>query len=62
MNYSTIRAWRQPTKYELKFGEGAAHYLDFTEDAGQANNALWIKPDGTLKRWIKFNGLRYNRF
>lgn len=52
----TIMAWRQPTAYELKFGEGALHYRVF-------DISDWLKPDGTLKQWIKwhFDGCRYYR-
>ena len=51
-----ITAHRQPTPYEIKFGYGATHYRDF-------ERALWLKSDGTLKKWIKVNddGLRYYR-
>lgn len=53
---NTIDAWRQPTAYELKFGYGAIHWKTF-------DISEWLKPDGTLKRWIKCNydGLRYYR-
>jgi hypothetical protein len=53
----TITGWRNPTKAEIRFGEGAIHYKDFPREQ-------WEKPDGSLKRWIKcpFDGLRYNRY
>ena len=52
----TITAWRNPTQWELKWGAGAKHYRDF-------ELSEWLKPDGTLKRWIKwhFDGCRYYR-
>lgn len=51
-----VTGWRQPTKAEIRFGEGAIHYKDFTREQ-------WEKPNGSLKRWIKcpVDGLRYNR-
>ena len=47
---------RKPTKAEIKFGEGAAHYKDF-------DRFLWIKSDGKVKKWIvcPHDGLRYYR-
>lgn len=47
---------RPPTPYEIKFGEGATHYLEFDIER-------CIKPDGTLKRWVicPVTGLRYYR-
>jgi hypothetical protein len=51
----TITAHRNPTPYEIRFGYGATHYRDF-------DVTDWIKPDGTLKKWIKADdGLRYYR-
>ena len=51
----TITAHRNPTPYEIRFGYGATHYRDF-------DVTDWIKPDGTLKTWIKADdGLRYYR-
>lgn len=48
--------YRKPTAYEIKFGYGATHYRTF-------NRGQWLKPNGTLKRWIKAtdDGLRYYR-
>ena len=52
---NTIDYWRQPTKREIKFGEGAIHWL--TVDIAKVQ-----KPDGSLKKWfIHTDGLRYNR-
>jgi len=47
---------RNPTKYEIKFGEGAIHYIDFDE-------SICMKPNGDLKQWLisPFDGLRYYR-
>jgi hypothetical protein len=52
----TITGHRPPTPYEIRFGEGAIHYCEL-------DRALWIKPDGAIKRWIKspYDGLRYYR-
>lgn len=51
----TITANRKPTPSEIRRGYGAIHYRDF-------DVADWIKPDGTLKTWIKADdGLRYYR-
>lgn len=45
---------RQPTKGEIKFGEGAIHYKDF--DLDQV-----VKKDGNCKKWIvcPIDKLRY---
>lgn len=54
-NSNTIEYWRHPTPAEIKFGEGAIHWLT-------VDKASVIKPDGTLKKWfIGKDGLRYNR-
>jgi hypothetical protein len=51
-----ITAHRQPTPGEIRFGEGATHYKDFSVE-------LWKDKDGLPKRWIKCieDGLRYYR-
>lgn len=50
-----ITGHRNPTKYEIKFGYGAIHYREFPL-------SIWVKPDGSLKKWIKADdGLRYYR-
>lgn len=51
-----IEYHRPPTPYEIKFGEGATHYLEFDIE-------FCMKPDGTLKRWVicPVTGLRYYR-
>jgi len=56
MKDKLITYWRNPTSYEIKFGEGAIHYRDFTR-------VDCIKKDtNTLKKWFisKDDGLRYN--
>ena len=58
MIYSTekniITYWRNPTKGELQFGEGAIHYRDF-------KRSECSKQNGDLKKWfIADDGLRYN--
>ncbi len=50
-----ISTWRNPSRYELEFGTGAIHYLRLPE-------ALFIKPDDSLKQWIKYEGKRYNQY
>ena len=51
----TITAHRNPTTSEIRRGYCAIHYRDF-------DVADWIKPNGTLKTWIKADdGLRYYR-
>ena len=51
----TIEYWRHPTPFEIKFGEGAIHWLEVPIE-------LVRKTDGTLKKWfIGKDGLRYNR-
>jgi len=46
---------REPTKYEIKFGEGATHYRSFPMSE-------CVKPDGRLKKWfVADDGLRYYR-
>lgn len=50
----TVEYWRQPTSAEIKFGEGAIHWLTVNKEDVQ-------KPDGTMKKWfIGKDGLRYN--
>jgi hypothetical protein len=53
---ATIEGHRKPTAGEIRFGYGATHYKTFPV-------ALWLKPDGTAKRWIACpdDGLRYYR-
>jgi hypothetical protein len=48
----TLTYFRPPTLYEIKFGEGALHYLDVEQPE-------CTKTDGTVKKWVKINGLRY---
>ncbi len=49
-----INYWRQPTKGELKFGNGAIHWRSFERHECS-------KPNGDLKKWfIADDGLRYN--
>lgn len=51
-----IVCWRKPTAYEIKFGEGAIHYRDFTMSEIGRNSK------GELKQWfIADDKLRYNR-
>ena len=55
INKKTIDYWRHPTKREIKFGEGAIHWLTVDIEKVQ-------KSDGSLKKWfIHTDGLRYNR-
>ena len=46
---------RNPTKYEIKFGDGAIHYISVSYYSVR-------KPNGELKKWFKGDdGLRYYR-
>lgn len=47
-----IGYYRQPTPFEIKFGEGALHYLDIPIDK-------CTHKDGRVKRWVKISGIRY---
>ncbi len=51
----TITYHRNPTKRELKFGEGAIHYKDFDYDL------VWDSKNDRPKAWVKcpIDGLRY---
>tara|TARA_R110000868_G_scaffold209322_2_gene459021 strand:- start:199 stop:615 length:417 start_codon:yes stop_codon:yes gene_type:complete len=57
LNSEKIECWRQPTKGEIKFGEGAIHYKDFTL------SEMGLNSKGDLKKWFicKDDGLRYYR-
>ena len=48
-----IEYWRNPTAAEIKFGEGAIHYRNFPE-------CFCTKDNGDYKKWLMFEGLRYN--
>lgn len=52
----TLTLHRNPTPYEIRFGEGAVHYKDFDRE-------LLVKRDGTLKAWVvcPHAALRYYR-
>ena len=53
---NTYEYWRNPTKYELKFGEGAIHWRTFTD------YEIGLNLKGELKKWfIADDGLRYNK-
>jgi hypothetical protein len=45
---------RNPTPWEIKFGEGATHYKDF-------RRSQCTKPNGCRKQWLicPIDGLRY---
>ena len=49
-----IEYHRKPTKWEIKFGEGATHYKNFSLN-------LCKKSNGELKNWLicPIDGLRY---
>lgn len=51
-----ITGHRKPTSGEIRFGHGATHYREFPV-------SVWLKPDGTLKTWIRSpdDDLRYYR-
>jgi len=50
---SGFEYWRNPTEGEIKFGYGCIHYGYFKPDE-------CLKTDGTPKKWLKYDGLRYN--
>ena len=52
----TVTYHRNPTKGEIKFGEGATHYRDFTVDE------CCVPGTRFLKTWfVADDGLRYYR-
>lgn len=53
MKYLTYH--RKPTKYEIKLGYGAIHYIDFPYEE-------CLKKDGSIKKRLKFEGLIYTRY
>lgn len=54
LNTQVLEAHREPTKGEIKFGEGATHYRDFS--IGEVLNKK-----GDIKKWFvdPLDGLRY---
>ena len=48
----TVTYHRQPNSFEIKFGEGAIHYIDFPVDFCKNKN-------GHYKKWLIYNGERY---
>lgn len=50
----TITYHREPTAFEIRFGEGATHYKDFKDSDVRKKN-------GELKKWVRcpYDGLRY---
>lgn len=48
----TMEYYRKPTPGEIRFGEGALHYLGIPL-------AECVKPNGDVKRWVKISGIRY---
>lgn len=53
---TTVEYYRNPTAYEIKFGEGATHWLTVLKSDV-------TKKDGSLKRWFinPIDKLRYYR-
>jgi hypothetical protein len=51
-----ITYWRNPTEYEIQFGNGANHYRDFEIEE-------CITSNGEVKKWFiaRHDGLRYYR-
>ena len=45
---------RQPNSFEIKFGEGAIHYIDVPESVCRKSN-------GELKRYVVIDNTRYYR-
>ncbi len=54
MNKQTIEAHREPTKAEIKFGEGATHWLTVALSET-------LNKKGDIKKWFinPYDGLRY---
>ena len=53
----SITYWRDPTPGEIKFGEGAIHFRDFTE------YEIGHNKKGELKKWFKADdGLIYKKY
>jgi len=58
MNNQKITCHRKPTKGEIKFGEGATHYRDFTAaEIGVSNKTKFLKV-----RFKADDGLYYSRY
>ena len=56
---TNIEYYRNPTNWEIKFGEGAIHWLEINEDL----LPFATNKKGDLKKWFvnPFDGLRYYR-
>ena len=54
MSDRDIRYWRHPTPYEIKFGYGAIHYIEFDVCF------CWNDKTDAPKKWLIHDGLRYN--
>ena len=56
-NSQLIECWRNPTKGEIKFGEGAVHWRSFTLEQ------IGLNDNGEIKNWFisPDDGLRYYR-
>ncbi len=50
---SAYQYWRNPTEGEIAWGHGCIHFANFRADECH-------KADGTPKKWLKYDGLRYN--
>ena len=48
----TVEYHREPNEFDIKFGEGAIHYIDVPE-------SVCRKQNGDLKKWVNFQGARY---
>ncbi len=53
-DHKTLTFHRPPTQYEIRFGEGATHYKDFSSKD-------YLNKQGQVKKWLKCSkdGLRY---
>jgi hypothetical protein len=60
-NIKTVEYHREPTESEIRFGEGATHYL--TIDLKTDSYLVYNKKTGKLKKWFvsPWDGLRYYR-
>lgn len=54
INNENLVYWSNPTKGEIRFGEGAIHYAEFTPE--EFINQKTGKP----KKWIKGDNRRWN--
>lgn len=54
-NPRAVVYWREPTQAEIKFGEGARHYIEVPVERAKRNNGKGYK------KWLYINGLLYHK-